>query len=296
MNKSEQSNPRPRPSTADYDAYHNFMNQLEANPDAVSGVGRNEEERRMIADRLLDSSMDSANPMHAIAYALRAVRLNPACLDARVLLAQSAGGPRDEFVEELQAIVAAGEADLGPEFFAENRGHFWGIFETRPYMRARDRLARELYLAGRVKEAIPHYEEMLQLNPQDNQGLRYHLLGHYLEVHDLQGVQRLLAEYEDESSAMFAWGRVLERYLATKFPEALEAVQLAREVNAHVEDFITGRKKLPKGRPAFYSPGDVSEAIACMDVIGNAWKKYPEAAQWLKKQHGTGNLSTKQQR
>jgi hypothetical protein len=92
---------------------------------------------------------------------------------------------------------------------------------------------------------------------------------------------------------MFAWGRVLERYLALELPEAVQALQDARKENTHVEKFITGRKKLPENRPDFYSPGAVTEAFARMDVIGNAWKKYPEAVQWLKKEHGTGHLFTK---
>jgi tetratricopeptide (TPR) repeat protein len=293
MSRSKHTNTRTsRPTEPDHDAYDRFLDQLEVNPDSVSGAGRSEHERRMIADRLVDSALDCPDPMLAISYALRAVRLNPACLDARMLLAIAAEGPRDELIEELQAIVAVGESDLGPEFFTENRGNFWAILETRPYMRARSKLAYEIYLAGRIGDAIRHYAEMLQLNPGDNQGLRYYLLGHYLEIPDLTGAQRLFAEY-DEASAMFAWGRVLERYLALELPGAVQVLQDARKENSHVEEFITGRKKLPKTRPEFYSPGDITEAIACMDVIGNAWKKYPEAVHWLKKEHGTGHLFTK---
>jgi tetratricopeptide (TPR) repeat protein len=229
----------------------------------------------------------------AIAYALRAVRLNPACLDARVLLAIAAGGPPGEFIEELQTIVAVGEADLGPEFFKQNRGEFWGLMETRPYMRARHHLALELYKVGRVAEAIRHYEEMLQLNPGDNQGLRYLLLGHYLEIDDLDGARRLLEVYGDEPFAIFLWARVLERYLSGDLLGAVEALQAARAQNPHVEPFLVGKTKLPKNRPDYYGIGDVTEAMTCMDTIGPAWKKHREAVQWLKKEHGSGHLFEK---
>lgn len=273
-----------------------FLAMLERSPDSVSGAGRSSQDRRMIAERLLDASFDSNDEMIALSYALRAVRLNPACLDARVLLAISAGGPPGELIEELQTIVAVGEADFGPEFFKQNRGEFWGLIETRPYMRARHHLASELYKAGRIAEAIQHYEEMLQLNPSDNQGLRYSLLGHYLEVDDLDSARHVLQTYGDEPFAMFLWARVLERYLSGDLFGAVEALQQARRQNPHVEPFLVGKAKLPKNRPDYYGIGDATEAMTCMDVIGPAWKKHREAIQWLKKEHGSGYIFEKSNR
>jgi len=282
---------RPRRLTEEREA---FFEMLERFPDSVSGVGRSREERRMIADRLFEASCDCPDAMMGIAFALRAVRLNPACLDARVFLAIAAGGPPGELIEELQTIVAVGEADLGPEFFKQNRGEFWGLSETRPYMRARHNLAHELYKAGRIAEAIHHFEEMLQLNPCDNQGLRYLLLGRYLEVDDLDGARRLLQAYGDEPFAMFLWARVLERYLSGDLFGAVEALQQARRQNPHVEPFLVGKAKLPKRRPDYYGIGDVTEAMTCMDAIGPAWKKHREAIQWLKKDHGSGSILAKE--
>jgi hypothetical protein len=82
-------------------------------------------------------------------------------------------------------------------------------------------------------------------------------------------------------------------YLAGDLPGAVQELQHARKQNPDVQGFITGRKKLPKSRPDFYSLGDITEAIACMDVIGAAWAKHREAVQWLKKEHGSEYLFTK---
>jgi tetratricopeptide (TPR) repeat protein len=270
-----------------------FLEMLERMPDFVSGVGRSRQDRRMIADRLFDASCDCRDGMMAIGYALRAVRLDPACLDARVLLALAAGGPPGELIEELETIVSMGEADFGPEFFKQNRGEFWGLMETRPYMRARHYLALELYKAGRIKDAIHHYKEMLQLNPGDNQGLRYSILGHYLEIDDLDGARHLFQVYGDEPLAVFLWGRVLERYLSGDLIGAVEALQQARRQNHHVEPFLVGKAKLPKARPDYYGVGDITEAMTCMDAIGPAWKAHREAIKWLKKEHGSGHLFNK---
>lgn len=53
---------------------------------------------------------------------------------------------------------------------------FWGILETRPYMRALMGLAQTLVELGRVNEALAQFRELLRLNPNDNQGVRYPLL------------------------------------------------------------------------------------------------------------------------
>jgi tetratricopeptide (TPR) repeat protein len=160
-------------------------------------------------------------------------------------------------------------------------------------MRARHYLAGELYKAGRTAEAIHHFEEMLELNPGDNQGLRYSLLGHYLEVGDLEGARRLLKTYGDEPFAMFLWARVLERYLSGDLIEAVEALHEARSQNPHVEPFLVGKAKLPKNRPDYYGVGDIAEPITCMDGFGTGMEKTPGSIQLLKKEHGSGNIFKK---
>jgi tetratricopeptide (TPR) repeat protein len=255
----------------------------------TSGAGRSSEQRRMLADELSYTAIDCASYLDAISLSLRAVRLNPAQLDARVLLAFAAGGPRDELIEELQQIVRLGEKDLGADFFRENKGHFWLITESRPYMRARGALAQELRAGQRLDDAIAHYETMLELNPNDNQGLRYALLSCYLETERLEAARDLLRRY-DEGSAFVLWSRVLERYLSADRAQASAVLREARSKNPHVDDYLTGRRKVPKKLPDAYSPGEVSEAMVCAAEIGSAWRRHKDAISWLKKEHGSGYL------
>ena len=106
------------------------------------------------------------------------------------------------------AALQAAERTLGSACFAENVGHFWGITETRPYMRARFGLAESLTAAGRIDEAMTHYQELLRLNPNDNQGVRYVLLPKLLAAGRDVEAARLLKEY-DEESANWAYARAL---------------------------------------------------------------------------------------
>lgn len=226
-------------------------------------------------------AMENGEAERAIALATQAAKIDPTCVDAISLLAQAASENRDELIANMTRVVEDGARALGPKFFAANRGHFWGILETRPYMRARALLAKSLADAGRHDEAIHHHEEMLDLCPNDNLGLRYPLIGLYLRAGRLQDVARLFKQYDDEASAMFAWARVLERLLAGDEPGATAALRDARDANPHVEAFLTGRKRRPSGDLGYYSPGEESEAIVCLDCIGEAWNQHATARDWL---------------
>jgi tetratricopeptide (TPR) repeat protein len=216
--------------------------------------------------------------------AMAALKLDPNCVDALTVMSQLGSENASELIDNLRRTVERGEKALGRKFFRENAGWFWGLIETRPYMRARAQLAGLLHEAGQVDEAIAHWEEMLRLNPGDNQGLRYSLLGGYLELGNLRGAERIFSEYPDEASAMFAWARVLADLLAGAESAAAKPLAAARKANQHVEAYLTGRKKLPANGPGYYSPGEPSEAIVCMHEIGAAWTKHPPAIDWLKRQ------------
>lgn len=227
-------------------------------------------------------AMDNGDFERAIEVATQAAKIDPTCVDAISLLAQAASENRDELIANMTRVVKDGARALGPKFFTANRGHFWGILETRPYMRARALLAKTLADTGRHDEAIGHHEEMLDLCPNDNLGLRYPLIGLYLRAGRLKDVARIFKQYDDEGSAMFAWARVLERLLAGDEPGAAAALGEARDANPHVEAFLTGRKRRPRGDLGYYSPGEESEAIVCLDCIGEAWTKDVKALEWLK--------------
>ncbi len=122
---------------------------------------------------------------------------------------------------------------------------------------------------------------MLELNPNDNQGVRDPLLGLYLTAGDLKGAGRLLKKYEDDALANFAWGRVLERFLAGDRAGAKAALEIARAANGHVELYMTIRKPLPEEAPEMYSPGSEEEAVLVLSNLSCAWAAHKEAVLWL---------------
>ena len=244
-------------------------------------AGTAQDQAQELAYDAMDA-MEAADPDRATELARQALTLHPGCSDALYVLALNAARSREEQIEVLERAVAAAERRLGgPPYFEENRGYFWGILETRPYMRARAALADILRGEGRLAEAIGQYEALLGLNPNDNQGLRDVLLGCYFMADDVEGVRRLLERYAEDSGAVFAYGRVLERFLAGDLEGAARARQEARGANARVEGYLTGRKRLPRYPPDWCSPGDENEAVHCAFYLADAWRRHAKALAWL---------------
>ncbi len=126
------------------------------------------------AEDLLDRAR-RARGRRTLVLARQALGIWPDCADAYSLMASRAPDPEAALDLFTQAVAAA-ERALEPGIFEEEAGHFWGRIETRPYMRAREGLAQVLLVLGRLAEAAEHFQEMLRLNPNDNQGVRESLI------------------------------------------------------------------------------------------------------------------------
>lgn len=91
------------------------------------------------AQEIIYQALDVTGPRR-VRLAREALARSPDCADAYVLLAEATGDPRHAhrlYAEGVQAGIRA----IGPARFVADVGHFWGIVETRGYMRARQRLA-----------------------------------------------------------------------------------------------------------------------------------------------------------
>ncbi len=233
------------------------------------------------AQELAFDAMEAESKAQARKLAKRALKLDPDCVDALVVMNDLDARTTKELIVGLQKAVAAGERSLGAQFIRENTGHFWMLIETRPYMRAMEQLAGLLFAGGLNLDAIHIYEKMLKLNPNDNQGVRDSLLGAYLSADDLEGAARLLKRYKGDAGANFAWGRVLERFLAGDPAGAAVALETARQSNPFVELYMTTQKRIPDDLPEMYQLGSEEEAVLCMNAVGRAWALKRDAVFWL---------------
>lgn len=233
------------------------------------------------AQDLCWQAMDS--PTYARAKKLydKALSIDPDCTDA---LIHKAGRSKSLCQAEAlleRAVLKAAERLGGQAFFQKNQGHFWGMMETRPYMRAKAALAATYVESGRSLDAIAEYEHMLELCPNDNLGIRYHLLGRYLRAGELHRARRLLNSYE-EASAVFLYARTLLAVLDQDLTTAKRVLGYAIRANPYVYEILARLREEPlEGNPEFYSPGEESEAAMVLDCLGEAFVSSPAVALWF---------------
>ncbi|MBI3029330.1 MAG: hypothetical protein HYY64_07470 [Candidatus Rokubacteria bacterium] len=219
-----------------------------------------------------------------VQLARKALDLSADCADSYVILAERTGDleqARDLYAQG----VAAGERALGPQIFAEEAGHFWGLITTRPYMRARFGLAQCLEALGQADEAIGHYRDLLRLNPNDNQGVRYILLPALLARGRDDQAGALLREFEDDAMALWQYGRALWTFRREDDSRAArESLRQALRANRRVPKYLTGEEELPDDDQFSYALGSEEEAVICARALAGVWQATPGAGEWLRTQ------------
>jgi tetratricopeptide (TPR) repeat protein len=253
---------------------HELVANLQGRADQDTPLGQ--------AQALLYRAFEEREGERRVQLAKEALAICPDCADAYVLLAEHAPSRKQALTLYEQGMVA-GERALGPEPFRRDAGHFWGLLETRPYMRARLGLAHSLWTAGRCDAAVRHLQDMLRLNPGDNQGVRYTLAGFLLFLDRDGDLAHLLQQYPEEGSAAWAYTRALLAFRQQgDTVEARRLLKQAKKTNRHVPDYLLGLKFPPNQKPGYYSPGDESEALIYLAGFLAGWKATSGAIAWLR--------------
>lgn len=231
------------------------------------------------AQDLAYEAMSKDDPAEAVACAKEAVELDPACVDALVVLAIHDTDSLESRIQTLQKAVEAGERALGEGFLEGNRGRMWGMPFARPYMRGRVTLGEQLMIAGRHEEARDCFEETMDLNPSDNQGVRFSLLGCYLVLGALQEARTLLKQFDGCMDETLLWGKVMLEFLSGHLNPGQRARRKARRENPYVEEYLLAE---PETSELTQSPGEREEAKFCARMLRPVVREHPELEAWLR--------------
>ena len=218
-----------------------------------------------------------------IELAKEAYELDPDCIDAQIILTQfELKTPKEQFRQMKQIIEKATELLGGPAFFQENKGVFWQLPHTRPYMRARSIYAKMLCEIGLLEEAIEQYHQLLLLNPMDHQGFRYRLLNLFIETGEVHTALKLIDVY-DEQTTPFLYSRLLCHYLQDGIGEHLiPSFQKAIKQNRYVlERFNQGSETQYAESVHPIQEGTIDEADFYLKDAWPIWQTQPNLLQWM---------------
>jgi tetratricopeptide (TPR) repeat protein len=234
------------------------------------------------AQKLVDKALEQDDPDWQIRQAQKAVEICPDCADAYTILAEYAADP----AQGLMLCAAAVEAALrviGSDALDSLAGKFWGMREARPYLRARLTLAQQLWRAGRRDSSIEHLRELLRLNPDDHQGVRYILASRLLEAGRDKEIWMLLKTFY-EPSTFWSFSETLATFRHEgDTPDARRLLDEACERNLHVVPCLLETEIKPQSEPdPFYGPGDIGEAEFYCEEFAGGWRQTPGAITWLR--------------
>jgi hypothetical protein len=216
-----------------------------------------------------------------INLAKEVLKLDPENVRALNFLAQNEPDPvKAETLLDKSIMLA--EKQLGKDYFKENRGNFWFIAQTRPYMTAKFGMACCKEALEKDDEAIKIYQEMIKLNPNDNQGARYELARLLLKHYNLTVFHKLHKKYKKEESAHWLFNYTYFAFLiygAGKLAD--DALIKAYHANVHVVKIMAGEESLPKNLGEYYSPGSFEEAAYYLMDNLELWTRDLNVIKWV---------------
>lgn len=220
------------------------------------------------ADDYLELAENEPSKTKRMEYAKKALSLDADNLDAARMVAELKAKQPYELLCELARLVEKGNRLMMREgYFAEEfKGEFWGVLETRPYMRLRHLYMQTLAECGRIRRAVRECEEMLDLCENDNLGVRFDLMHLYALLEEEEPANALLKRYPDGETQTLLPLSVLHFKLG-QTDQALEDLKRLNKLNKDTKKFLNAARKgeferyITEMSPYGYRPFSIEELI-----------------------------------
>ncbi|WP_079527343.1 SEC-C metal-binding domain-containing protein [Halobacillus hunanensis] len=213
---------------------------------------RNDEEKRRLVDEVLSLDKNS--------------------VDGLVLRARFTNDETEKLISVIEA-VHSGYNRLD----TDEDVSLWQVIEARPLLRAIEFLAELYEEKEEIGKVIEWYEELLELNPQDNQGIRSRLIPLYVGEERYLDVQKLLDSYpENDSLEQTMTIALLMIMLKMDGKDIRSQLQLAHDNNEFIGGLLTGKESMPEELPELFSRGSFEEAVIYVHRNGHLWEPHLE--------------------
>lgn len=237
--------------------------------------------------------MHAGAPTHASRLLRKLIRDFPEFIDARHHLAvfvdwefPDSGEPRLLWEDA----VKQGMRALPPAFRIGRDRLEWGFLDNRPFLRAYHALGLAYLAEDLVGQAAGIFQDLLDLNPEDNQGIRDLAINAAFLRRRPGDVLAVCARFPGDGLPAVMYGRVLALFQLGRTPEAADALRHAASFSPKVAAELrrTQHRRPPSAMPGFVTFGGADEAYAYWETHGAHWKSFPGALEFVRGTLGPG--------
>ena len=141
-----------------------------------------------------------------VRLARKALEASPDCADAYVILAEETAETPEAACPIYEQGIAAGERALGALLKdPEAVGTLWDNIDARPYLRTKLGFADALWAMGERQRAVEQARDLLRLDLDDHQGVRYWLMSWLVILGHDSEARQLLRDYEERDGTEWAY-------------------------------------------------------------------------------------------
>lgn len=236
--------------------------------------------------------MDAGDYGQVLDLLRRLLKKFPEFIDARhhLALVLKQSDSRLDFLasDEWRKAVATGLAVLPPEFVIGRDLLEWGWLENRPFLRAYNGLALDVMQRGQTGEALAIWQDLLDLNPNDNQGVRSLVVHGFFARRRPVEVLAVCDRYPDEGMPALLFGRVLALLMLGRKREAAAAlVEAGNHRPLVAKELMKKTHHAPRDLyPGCVTMGGADEAFYYWREAGEYWKRTPGALAFVRKTLG----------
>lgn len=202
-------------------------------------VGITEETARTSED-FLELAENADNEGSALKYAKKALKLDPDNLDAERMVALISAEDQIDLLDKLEHALEHGEKVMKEIGCADEDsiGSYWGITETRPYMRLKMEYMNTLKDSGMIRKAMAECEDMIRLNENDNMGVRFTLMHLYAFMEEEQKALELHKKYDSYEETQMLFPLSILYFKLADMEKAFEYLKRLSAANKDTKKFL----------------------------------------------------------
>lgn len=191
------------------------------------------------ADDYVELAENANAKKKKLEYLSKALELEPDNLDVSRMIAELNAKKPEELLVALSALLEKGTSLMDHGGYVRDcMGDFWGVLETRPYMRLHHSYFELLIQCGMMRKAVSEAEEMLKLCSNDNLGVRYELMHLYVYFENEDAALALHKEYDEYEESQMLLPLAVLYYKKENYEFSLQYLRRLAKVNKDTKKFL----------------------------------------------------------